>query len=189
MGQLVLCFLVLCGLALRYAPSHDLRQYVRHNRPVHDYHPLILFLLPLCLPLAGQSTPAPRWLAGKEYRARITRKWKEPPPGPEAPTEAEIDNAVVVAAQGKGPMPAQALERQKTADAGKLMTAAPVVEKRWGLLRAWSPCGPRYMLSPGRLALGLGSPRVSPRVFVLLGDSVFRFGWSCLHCVRCVVLE
>ena len=77
-----------------------------------------------------QSTPAPRWLAGKEYRARITRKWKEPPPGPEAPTEAEIDNAVVVAAQGKGAMPHQALERQKTADAGKLMTAAPVVEKR-----------------------------------------------------------
>ncbi len=100
--------------------------------PDASFNDLGSLLPPLSLRSAAdvQSTPAPRWLAGKEYRARITRKWKEPPPGPEAPTEAEIDNAVVVAAQGKGAMPHQALERQKTADAGKLMTAAPVVEKR-----------------------------------------------------------
>ncbi len=41
-------------------------------------------VLMLCLSL--QSQPAPKWLAGKVYRALATRKYIEPPPGPEALT-------------------------------------------------------------------------------------------------------
>jgi hypothetical protein len=87
-------------------------------------------LAPLWFEWYAQATPAPRWLAGKVYRARITRRWKEPPPGPEAPTDAELDNAVVLAAQGKGEVPKQVLDRAKTADVGQLMTSPSVAPSR-----------------------------------------------------------
>lgn len=74
-----------------------------------------------------QAEPAPRWLSGKPYRARIFRKARAAPPGPDAPTSSEIDNKIVQAALGKGELPAEAGARIEAVDGGALMTgkAAP----------------------------------------------------------------
>ena len=65
------------------------------------------------------------------YRARVNKKWVPPPPGPEAPTDAEVDNKVVEAALGNAAVPAQALQKAAVADASQLMTAGapPVVHR------------------------------------------------------------
>ena len=50
------------------------------------------------------------------------RKYKPPPPGPEAPTDTEIDNRVVQTAIGKDTMPKEAEKRQQELDDGRLLT-------------------------------------------------------------------
>jgi hypothetical protein len=58
------------------------------------------------------------------------KRYTPPPPGPEAPTDAEVDNKVVEAALGKGQVPSQALAKVAVADGSQLMTATAASPKR-----------------------------------------------------------